>query len=117
MKFDIMKVKVQGAKFVVCHGIYDEEKVVPNHFVVDCAVFFDNPNHELVVDYSVVYALMKNTMEVPRDTLEELVDEIINKIRSKYSFVQKIEVEVKKMNPPFISDLEFVSVGECWGLF
>ena len=107
-----MVVKVQGAKFIVCHGIYDEEKKVPNHFVVDCTVSFDNPDHQLVVDYSEVYSLMKNTMEVPRDTLEELVDEIINKVKESFAFVNKIEVEVKKMNPPFSADLEFVSVSE-----
>ena len=109
-----MIVKVQGAKFVVCHGIYEEEKVVPNHFVVNCSVFFDNPEHKLVVDYSVLYELIKNTMGIPRDTLEELVDEIISKVKSKFPFAHKIEVEVKKMNPPFTANLEFVSVGDCW---
>ena len=109
-----MVVKVQGAKFIVCHGIYDEEKIVPNHFVVDCSVHFDNPKHELVVDYSVVYTLIKSTMETPRDTLEELVNEIIDKVKTKFPFIQKVEVEVKKMNPPFTANLEFVSVGESW---
>ena len=109
-----MTVKVQGAKFIVCHGIYEEEKIVPNHFVVNCAVSFDNPSHKLVVDYSVIYSLVKVVMEIPRDTLEELIEDIIEKIKTEYSFVKKIEVEVKKMNPPFSSDLEFVSVSDFW---
>ncbi len=107
-----MIVKVKGAKFVVCHGVYDEEKIVPNHFMVDCAVHFENANHDLIVDYSEVYALIKSTMETPRDTLEELIDEVINKVKSTFPFAQRVEAEIKKINPPFTSDLEFVSVSE-----
>lgn len=107
-----MVVKVQGAKFVTCHGIYDEEKTVPNHFIVDCAVFFQNKDAELIVDYSVVYECMKSVMLTFKHTLEELINEIMISIKAKYSFIDKIDLEIKKINPPFSSDLAFVSVSE-----
>lgn len=105
-----MIVSVVGADFRLCHGVYDEEKYVPNHFVVDCFVHFENLGHKLIVDYSRVYQLIEVIMKKPKETLEELLSLIIETLKKEYPFISKIEVEIKKMNPPFSSNLKYVSV-------
>lgn len=101
-----MIVSLRGAEFFAHHGFYPEEQKLGNRFVVDIEVSFtpkgDLNNDELdySVDYEQLYELVCEEMKLTKKLLETVAQAIIDRIKQQYTFVDSIQVSLKKLNPP-----------------
>ncbi|WP_293789954.1 dihydroneopterin aldolase [uncultured Pedobacter sp.] len=97
-------VALKDVKCFALHGYYAEEQLTGNHFIIDLTTEFTPVGFEddlaKTVNYedlnSIINAEMKNTQKL----LETVLNNIISKVIDKYPFVEKLEVSIKKLNPP-----------------
>ncbi|AYD47280.1 MAG TPA: dihydroneopterin aldolase [Arachidicoccus soli] len=110
----MLKIELHNLWFHAHHGLYEEEKVLGGNFNMDITLFYQPrgiPNQiSDTVDYSAVYALVKNRMTKPEPLLETLVMNICNEILEKFSIAEEITVSIKKTTPPIIGFTGSVSV-------
>ena len=90
--------------FTAYHGVHEEEKVLGNEYMVDCAVeFYENTGviYEIseTVNYADIYDIIKRRMAIPARLLETVVMEIGNEIFLHYPDLKSIDISVKKLHP------------------
>lgn len=114
----MIKVALHKVKFFAYHGFYPEEQILGNHFLVDAEVEFKNKSIEdeisNTVNYERLHAILSTEMQQPRKLLETLVQEMIEKIRLEYSFLETIKVGIKKLNPPLPGEVKYSLVEITW---
>lgn len=94
--------------FTGYHGLYAQEKKLPNEFEVniciDCAAVNESITQiNQTIDYVAVYELCKTIMLVPTDLLETLAQEMVAKILAQFSLATAVEVNIKKLHPPILN--------------
>lgn len=109
------KIKLKGLEFHAFHGVYEEEKVNGNTFIVDISVETDtsisekSDNISDTLDYVRVYELIKLEMDTPSNLLENVAFRINNSISTLVK-KGKIKTTIYKQNPPIGGDCESTSV-------
>ncbi|WP_184549928.1 dihydroneopterin aldolase [Mucilaginibacter sp. FT3.2] len=103
----MITIALQGAEFFAYHGFYPEEQKIGCRFLVNIAVDFvpqTEPDDELkhTVDYEKVYYMACEEMKHPRKLIETVAQAILDRIKTKYPYVETISVEIKKLNPPLL---------------
>ncbi|WCT15001.1 dihydroneopterin aldolase [Mucilaginibacter jinjuensis] len=112
----MMEVALHGAEFFARHGYYPEEQLMGNKFVVDVEVGFNPANNlnddELAntLNYEQLYIIVCEEMKITRQLLETVVQSIIDRIKTDFSFAETIKVRLKKLNPPLKGKVEASSV-------
>jgi dihydroneopterin aldolase len=112
----MITIALQGAEFFAYHGFYPEEQKLGCRFVVDIEVVFDpltDPAADELkhtVDYEKVYYMACEEMKHPRKLIETVGQAILNKILSKYAYVDTISVTIKKLNPPLLGKVAHSAV-------
>jgi dihydroneopterin aldolase len=100
------KVKLKGIEFHAFHGFYKEENQLGNRFTLDLQVESSFKNAMIrdqlddTIDYVKLYQIVKSHMAEPVKLLEHLAHLIIQDILNIYPESKKIEVKIKKHNPP-----------------
>lgn len=101
----MFKIELFNLQFHSFHGVHEEETKTGGNFEVNLVVFFEPETmpvkhlHE-TIDYTKLYAIIKQRMEKPTRLLETLATEIADKIMSEFLAVDEIAVAIKKLNPP-----------------
>ena len=113
----MITVQLHQLLFTAYHGVHEEEKVLGNEYIVDCAVEFYEKTpviYEIneTVNYAAIYDIIKNRMAIPTRLLETVVMEIGNEIILHYPDLKSIDITVKKSHP-LIEGLRG-SVGVSW---
>ncbi len=102
-----MIVGLHGAEFFAYHGFYPEEQHTGSCFIVDIETEL-NPsetdglttdNIDDTVNYEALYDISHLHMQQPQKLIETVATLILNDIKARYSFVDKITVRIKKLNP------------------
>jgi dihydroneopterin aldolase len=112
----MIKVSLHGAEFFALHGFYPEEQLTGNKFVIDIDVEFSttaNLKHDHIADtvnYEQLYAIAEDEMRHTRKLLEAVAQAIADRIRTDYPFIEKIRVELKKLNPPLKGRVAYSAV-------
>ncbi|GAB2982270.1 dihydroneopterin aldolase [Mucilaginibacter puniceus] len=102
----MIKIALHGAEFFAYHGFYPEEQKLGTCFLVDMEVSFtpaadlSDDNLENTVDYEQLHAIAADEMKQTKKLIDTVAQSILNKIKTKYPFAEKIEVSIKKLNPP-----------------
>lgn len=104
------KVALTDVRFFSPIGYYDEEQVVGNEFLVSVEVYFpfENENADDLVNtinYEEIYHILRDIMTPRRKLLESAAEDILDRIVKSYSFVTKLNVSLRKLNPAFGGDL------------
>lgn len=104
----MLKIELSKLQFYGYHGVHEEESKTGGNFEVDLIVYFKPfafPVHHLneTIDYTQLYAVVKQRMEKPTKLLETLATEIANEILNIFYTVLEVEVSIKKLNPPIPS--------------
>lgn len=100
------EVALKGLQFKAYHGYYDEEREKGNQFEVDITVktnFIEaakNDDLEKAVNYEVLYAIIKDEMQVSAALLENVVLRIADRVLGEIEQVQEVKVSLAKLNPP-----------------
>ncbi|ACU63641.1 dihydroneopterin aldolase [Chitinophaga pinensis] len=100
----MLTVGLEQATFRAFHGLYPEERVIGNEFVVDIFVTIPGTHHidsiAETVNYQGLYNIVKKIMAVPQPLLEQVVYNISGAVKEKYPEIQRSVISLKKMNPP-----------------
>lgn len=99
------KVSLRGMKFYAFHGYYDFERRIGNNFEVDITATISidsDPNDriEATINYEDMYDICRRYMEMKYLLLESLAFDIAYAIKSAHPIVDKVEVQLTKLNPP-----------------
>ncbi|MGN7721842.1 dihydroneopterin aldolase [Chitinophaga sp. 22620] len=107
----MLTIALESIKFFSYHGLYKEEQVLGNHFILDVQVSIPEPEHPSMlaesVNYEELYGIACRVMEVPQPLLEQVVHNITAAIRERYPAVTHSRVTLRKQAPPFGGDLAY----------
>jgi dihydroneopterin aldolase len=98
------------------HGVYDEERVQGNTFVVslrlECDVARAAQTDEVgdTVSYADVCEAVKAEMAIPSRLLEHVCGRIVRRIFADFPAVRSVCVSVSKCRPPMDADVESAGV-------
>lgn len=107
---------MQRMKFHADHGCYLEEKKAGNTFIVDLEYNYPSANAEEsdslhdTLDYSLIYQVISEEMNVHSNLIEHLGRRIIKHIKSKFTMISGIKLKITKCNPPLGKIMEGVAV-------
>jgi dihydroneopterin aldolase len=110
------KVLLEGMEFFGYHGMYPEERVLGNRFLVNLELHTDFEDAMLTdrlegtVDYAQLYQLVKLRMGNRVQLLEHLGYGIIQDIRAAYPQVSQIRITLKKHQPAIGGLVDFSGV-------
>jgi dihydroneopterin aldolase len=110
------KVSLQGIEFHAYHGAYPEESILGNRFTLDLELDTDftqamiHDDLKSTVDYSVLYKLIKDRMDVKVKLLEHLGHLIVQDILKAYPEALRISLTLKKHHPALGGLVDFSAV-------
>ncbi len=101
----MITVQLQNLHFNSFHGIYEEERILGNEYIIDASVEFHEERHIITsihntINYTDLYNIIRERMSVPTPLLETVVMEIGNEIHAEFPDVRAISISIKKMHPP-----------------
>jgi 7,8-dihydroneopterin aldolase/epimerase/oxygenase len=109
-------VKLNDVKMRAHHGVYEQEQIIGNDFIVNISVGFDaNYIYHIdeTIDYVRLYEIAKQEMDIPRKLLEEVISRIMMALEYEINNAKEIHISIQKVNPAFgknVSNTEVVLV-------
>ncbi|TDN88184.1 dihydroneopterin aldolase [Salegentibacter sp. 24] len=109
-------IKLKNIKVFSYHGCLDEEGKIGSDYRVNLKVKGDLSNSAKTdaladtIDYVHLNKIVKEEMAVRSKLLEHVAERILNRVLDEIILVQKIKVEVSKINPPIGGNVAMVSV-------
>ena len=108
-------ITVEGIRVFAYHGHLPEEAVLGGHFIVNVWVEADSVEVEKTddlkhtVDYVKIIAIVKEKMAIRSNMIEHSAKRIVDAILTLHK-VQKVTVEVEKIQPPIDASFDKISV-------
>ncbi|MAO70881.1 MAG: dihydroneopterin aldolase [Flavobacteriales bacterium] len=108
-------ITVEGIRVFAFHGHLPEEAILGGHFIVNVWVTADTSEVETsddlndTVDYVKIIEIVKEQMSIRADMIEVPAKRIVDKILT-LNKVQKVEVELEKIQPPIDATFDKISV-------
>lgn len=109
-------IKVTGIKLRAYHGCMPEEAIVGGSYSVDVIAHCDitkaaiSDDLKQTVDYVKVYEIVKQEMAIRSELLEHVAKRIHDKLKQTYTYIEKAEVSITKLNPPIPGFVEGATV-------
>lgn len=112
----VFTISLQHVRFRAYHGLYPQERVEGNDFIINLSAKYTTVNNSIVsledtVDYGAMYAIVQEIMAKPVDLLETVVQQIAQRILEQYTQVLEVRVSLEKTKPP-IADFNGSAVVE-----
>ncbi|HEY2581743.1 MAG TPA: dihydroneopterin aldolase [Mucilaginibacter sp.] len=112
----MITISIHGAEFFAYHGFYTEEQKIGNRFLVDVEVSFlpstslkeDKLNN--TIDYEQLYQMIEGQMKQTRKLIETVAQAIVDQIKGTYPVIEKIQISIKKLNPPIKGKVEYTCI-------
>lgn len=96
---------IENIEFHSYHGIYDIEKKIGNKFLIDLKIEIPIIKSSLLddvsysIDYQELLNVIKKEMQIPSNTLENLLHRIIKQIFNKFNNIKWLWIKIHKVNP------------------
>ena len=109
-------IKVHGIRTFSYHGCLSEEALIGGSYIVDVDLWCDFNNAALTddlsktINYVDVNLVVENEMALASKLIETVAYRIVNQLKKSHFMLNKVRVEIKKINPPIDGDVDFVSV-------
>ncbi len=110
-------IRVDQIKVYAYIGVYHEEKVLGNYFVVDVEVNADLSEEELLTDelaatynYEWIAQIVQSEMKISCALLEKKAIEIARKILGTDTRLKTVKIKVLKLHPPMKGEIGSTSV-------
>lgn len=109
-------IKLKNIKIFAYHGCLDEEGRIGSDYRVDLKVYGDLSRSAKTdalkdtIDYVHLNKIVKEEMAIRSKLLETVAERILNRILEEILLVQKVTVDVSKINPPIGGNVEMVTV-------
>ena len=115
MEFEI---KLENLKFYAYHGLFEHEKRDGNEFEVTLSVKFTAiprehlypENLQTTISYVSLFKIVKGEMDSPRQLLETVGRNIVERIKREFPFCTSIECKITKTKPPIANFIGSASV-------
>ena len=98
-------IALENMNFYAYHGVYEEEQIIGNNFVVDVyittslgAASEDDDVHQ-TINYETVFLICQAEMRKTVQLLETLNHNIIYGLKHQFNSIQDVKVRVRKKNP------------------
>lgn len=100
--------------FHAFHGLYDEERMLGNEFIVNVSIGFNaveqvNELHQ-TMNYVAVYDIIKQHMQQPTPLLETLTQQMAKALQAYDTRMKSISISIEKKNPPITQIQGSVSI-------
>jgi dihydroneopterin aldolase len=104
----MITIHLKDLRFHAHHGLYEEEKILGNIFVVNLHVHYIPVLpvlHDLkqVVNYERLFELTKQRMDIATPLLETVAMELCHTVMQHFNQVHAVFVSIEKTNPPIPS--------------
>lgn len=110
-------IKIKKASFYGYHGVLSEEQSVGGKFEADVDIYTDfteaakKDSLKQTIDYNAVYKfLYKMALEHKYYLIESLASRIADELLKNFEKIQKVNVRVRKNNPPLGGVVDCVEV-------
>lgn len=109
-------IKLKNIKVFAYHGCLDEEGRIGSDYRVDLKVRGDlslsakTDALKDTIDYVHLNKIVKEEMSIRSKLLETVAERILNRILEELLIVQKVTVDVSKINPPIGGNVQMVTV-------
>ena len=109
-------ISLDNIQFYANHGVFPQETLVGNSFVVNLKIKLDVKNAILTdsindtVSYASVYDLVSEEMRINSNLIEHVAGRIISSLKKEFPQIKQIELKISKMNPPVGGQVESASV-------
>ena len=110
------KIKLKDIKIYAYHGCLREENLIGGEYLVNLSVFSNlkksSVSDELkdTIDYVSLLNIVKKEMLSPSKLLENVVKRVVDKIFLVFPKINKVSLEISKLNPPINGNVFSVSV-------
>jgi len=99
------KIALEGMQFYAYHGVYEEEQIIGNNFIID--IYIDTSYHaaaqtddlQHTINYETVYLICQTEMKQTVRLLETLTENIIYSLKHQFSTIQEVTLRIRKQNP------------------
>ncbi|MGH2643927.1 MAG: dihydroneopterin aldolase [Chitinophagaceae bacterium] len=110
----MLTISLEEMKFRLGHGVYPEEKIIGNDFIVDVSVSIDDegPVKHLsqTIDYEKVYEIICREMSKATSMLETLAYSCITQLKHDFPQSKTIKIKISKLHPPMKGEIGKSSV-------
>ncbi|RAJ02249.1 dihydroneopterin aldolase [Chitinophaga skermanii] len=100
----MLTIALESMEYFAYHGLYPQEKVLGNYFILDIYVKIAEPQHmnelDETVNYVHLHEIANEAMSVPTELLEQVVANISTVIKQNHPEVLYSKVALRKMHPP-----------------
>lgn len=100
----MLTISLEDVRFYAGPGVYPEETMVQNTFLVSMAVRIDAPEKidhlSQTVDYEQLYAIIREEMNKPATLLEAVASSCVKNTKAQFPKAKSIEITIRKLNPP-----------------
>ncbi len=109
-------IKLQNIRIFAYHGCLDEEGKIGSDYRVDLVVKGDlshpakTDSLNDTIDYVHLNKIVKEEMSIRSKLLENVAERILKRILEEIILVQKVKVNVSKINPPIGGNVAMVTV-------
>lgn len=109
-------IELKNMHFFAHHGVLEHERDYGNNFSVTLRFSADLSQACIsdevadTINYAEVYELIKEEMTIPSKLIEHAAYRILRKVKEAFPQIDRIEVELSKMNPPVSGRMEHSSV-------
>ena len=111
------KIKIRGLEIFANHGVFEEEKILGQKFIVNVDLVMSTRNAGLTddlnksVDYGAVCKLISEIMkDCNHNLIEAVAENVASSILLKYQAVQEVDLEIQKPWAPVHMPVDTVSV-------
>lgn len=101
----MVTIELKDLRFFAHHGVTEEERNTGNEYIVNLQVLYDVEDKEFneledVINYEVLFDIVRKRMMVPTLLLEKVCKSTIRKINHKFPAVHEIIMSIHKLNAP-----------------
>ena len=101
----MLTVHLSDLRFHGFHGVYEAETKIGSNYELNITVKYDETNTALndlnsIVNYEVIFEIVRKRMSIPTPLLEEVAEAIVRKIKHQYRQLSVIAVSIYKLQPP-----------------
>jgi 7,8-dihydroneopterin aldolase/epimerase/oxygenase len=116
-------IALQDMRFFAYHGLYEEERILGTHFILDIVIETDISDADTIkehgmdklvntINYETVYDICKIYMrkENSEKLLESVLYNIIFGLKKQFKAIQEVKIKIRKLNPPMGGQIGWASV-------
>src|SRR5687767_5590451 len=101
----MLTIHLSNLVFHAFHGVYESERQIGGNYEVDVTVKYEEGDTQLdnvnnIVNYEVIFEIVRKRMSIPTPLLEEVTEAIVRKIKHQYRQLSEIAVSIYKLQPP-----------------